>query len=91
MKASQTSLLIPGGLLSATLLAVRLVCFPATAAQPTKTIAQAVQPFVDGNTLAGAVMLVESKDIINPVVLKPSSLLAFWALVIDARRSRCCC
>jgi CubicO group peptidase (beta-lactamase class C family) len=32
------------------------------AAEPAKTIAGAVQPFVDSNTLAGAVMLVASKD-----------------------------
>ncbi len=54
--------LIPDGLLLTTLVALPLVCLPATAAQPAKTIASAVRPFVDSNTLAGAVMLVASKD-----------------------------
>lgn len=62
MKTPQTSRLIPKGLLLTTLLAHGVNGLPSTAAQPTKTIACAVQPFVDRNTLAGAVMLVESKD-----------------------------
>jgi CubicO group peptidase (beta-lactamase class C family) len=62
MKTPQTTRWIPGGLLLTALLGPRLVCFPATAAKPSKTIARAVQPFVDSNTLAGAVMLVESKN-----------------------------
>jgi CubicO group peptidase (beta-lactamase class C family) len=62
MKMPQISWLLPGGLLLTTLLALRLVCLPATATEPSKAIARAVQPFVDSKTLAGAVMLVESKD-----------------------------
>ena len=62
MKTPQTSRLIPGVLLLTTLLTLRLFCLPARAAEPLKAIAYAVQPFVDSNTLAGAVMLVESKD-----------------------------
>ena len=62
MKTPQTNRLIPGDLLLTTLLALGLVCLPATAAEPPKTIVRAVQPFVDSNTLAGAVMLVESRD-----------------------------
>ena len=62
MKTPQTSRLIPNSLLLATLLALGAVCLPATAAEPSKILARAVQPFVDSNTLAGAVMLVESKD-----------------------------
>ena len=62
MKTLQTSRLIPDSLLLTTLLAFGVVCLPATAAEPSKTIACAVQPFVNSNTLAGAVMLVESKD-----------------------------
>jgi len=62
MKASQTSRLIPDGLLLTTLLALSLACPPGAAAEPPKTIASAVRPFVDSNTLAGAVMLVASKN-----------------------------
>lgn len=62
MKTPQTSRLIPNSLLLTTLLAPGVVCLPATAAEPSKTIARAVQPFVDSSTLAGAVMVVESKD-----------------------------
>jgi CubicO group peptidase (beta-lactamase class C family) len=45
-----------------TLLALSLACPPGAAAEPPKTIASAVRPFVDSNTLAGAVMLVASKN-----------------------------
>jgi CubicO group peptidase (beta-lactamase class C family) len=62
MKTPQASRLISNCLLLTPLLALRLICLPATAAEPSKTIARAVQPFVDSNTLAGAVMLVESRD-----------------------------
>jgi len=48
------------GFLGSTFIA--LACLPATAAEPSRTIATAVRPFVDSNTLAGAVMLVASKD-----------------------------
>jgi len=56
------SRLIPDGLLLTTLLALSLACPPGTAAEPPQTIASAVRPFVASNTLAGAVMLVASKD-----------------------------
>jgi CubicO group peptidase (beta-lactamase class C family) len=56
------SRLIPDGLLLTTLLALSLACPPGTAAEPPKTIGSAVRPFVDSHTLAGAVMLVASKD-----------------------------
>jgi len=56
------SRLIPDGLLLTTLLALPLVCLPGPAAEPAKTSASAVRPFVDSHTLAGAVMLVASKD-----------------------------
>jgi len=62
MKTPKTSRLIPGGLLLTTLLAHLLVCLTATAAELSKPIVRAVQPFVDSNTLAGAVMLVASRD-----------------------------
>jgi len=53
---------LPVGLLLAVLLVAPPACAPATAAEPAKTMASAVQPFVDHHTLAGAVMLVASKD-----------------------------
>lgn len=62
MKTTQMSRLIPDGLLLTAFLTLPLVRLPATAAEPAKAIASAVRPFVDSNTLAGAVMLVASKD-----------------------------
>jgi len=50
------------GFLAAALLMLPLVRLPGAAADATETITAAVQPFVSGNTLAGAVMLVASKD-----------------------------
>ena len=44
--------LIPHALLLITLLALRLICLPGTAAEPAASIAGAVRPFVDSNTLA---------------------------------------
>jgi CubicO group peptidase (beta-lactamase class C family) len=62
MKTPQMSWLIPDDFLLTTLLALPLVCLSGTVTEPTKTIASAVRPFVDSNTLAGAAMLVASKD-----------------------------
>ena len=56
------SRLILNEVLLTTLLALPLACLPGTAAESVKSLAAAVQPFVDSNTLAGAVMLVASKD-----------------------------
>ena len=50
------------GALLTSLTALDQVQLSCTAAEPTKPIISAVQPFVDSNTLAGAVMLVASKD-----------------------------
>ena len=50
------------GALLTSLTALDQVHLSCTAAEPTKPIISAVQPFVDSNTLAGAVMLVASKD-----------------------------
>jgi CubicO group peptidase (beta-lactamase class C family) len=49
-------------LLLITLLVVPAVRPTVNAAEPDKAVVSAVQPFVDANTLAGAVMLVASKD-----------------------------
>ncbi|MEI6785376.1 MAG: serine hydrolase domain-containing protein [Verrucomicrobiota bacterium] len=78
MKTLQTSRLFPGSLLFA-LLTLRLICLPVAAAEPAKTISRAVQPFVDSNTLAGAVMLVASSD-------KVLSLEAVGRMDIDQRK-----
>ena len=62
MKTTLTDRLLPGGLLLTTWFALSLVCLSGPAAEPARTSAAAVRPFVDSNTLAGAVMLVASKD-----------------------------
>jgi hypothetical protein len=62
MKTPPTSRLIPCRLLLIPLLTLPFVCLPSTIAEQPRTTASAVQPFVDSNTLAGAVMLVASKD-----------------------------
>jgi CubicO group peptidase (beta-lactamase class C family) len=49
-------------LLPALLATVLLAGLPLSAAEPTKSIASALQPFVDSHTLAGAVTLVASKE-----------------------------
>jgi len=51
----------PAGLVLGLLLPLSALRAPAAAAAPRKTLAAAVQPFVDHHTLAGAVMLVASK------------------------------
>jgi len=49
-------------LIALLLAALQFVATPARAAEPTKSIAAQLQPFVDSHTLAGAVTLVASRD-----------------------------
>jgi CubicO group peptidase (beta-lactamase class C family) len=60
MKTLLKNRLIPH--LLTTLIAFAPCCRPATAGEPAGGMAGAVRPFVESNTLAGAVMLVASKD-----------------------------
>ncbi len=62
MKAPLISRLISGELLLIAVVVLGPVAFPAPAAETSKAITSAVLPFVSDNTLAGAVMLVASKD-----------------------------
>jgi len=62
MKTLPMNRLMLFGALLTSLTALDQVQLSCTAAEPTKPIISAVQPFVDSNTLAGAVMLVASKD-----------------------------
>lgn len=56
------SRLISHALLLTTVIALPLVCVPGAAAEAANYMANTVRPFVESNTLAGAVMLVASKD-----------------------------
>jgi CubicO group peptidase (beta-lactamase class C family) len=62
VKTPQITRLIHTCLLGSTLFALTQAWLPATAAEPSRPLATAVRPFVESNTLAGAVMLVASKD-----------------------------
>jgi CubicO group peptidase (beta-lactamase class C family) len=85
MNALRMSRLMPDGALFTTLLAFALTCLPAAEAEPAQNLAAAVRPFVESNTLAGAVMLVASRDkVLDVEAVGWSDLAARKAMKTDA-------
>ncbi len=62
MQKTETKQYFPHRLLPAVLATVLLAGLPLSAAEPAKSVASALRPFVDSHTLAGAVTLVASKE-----------------------------